>query len=385
MKILVLGAGAQGSAAAFDLLKRDDVDRVMLADASTESVQPFLEPFLGGKLSLHPVDARDPESVRSLMEQADACACALPYYFNAPMTGLAIECGTHFCDLGGNTEIVEEQLAMRGAAQGAGVSVVPDCGLAPGMVNILAQAGIDALDEVDSVRIWVGGLPQHPQPPLNYQIVYSMEGVLDYYTTPAIVLRDGEVAEVEPLDGLEIVSFGEGVGDLEAFYTAGGISTMPYRYRGSIGEMAYKTLRYPGHAHIMKAIRELGLIDQEPRVEVDGCEISPRAAFIEIVSPRLRNPEGDDLVALRVEVRGRKAGEETGVRYDLLDYYDTGNGITAMMRTTGYSLAITAYMQAVGWVPAGAHTPDFAMEGPNSDTYVKELANAGVRIERSAL
>jgi lysine 6-dehydrogenase len=294
------------------------------------------------------------------------------------MTRLTIDAGAHFCDLGGNTELVEEQLELDAEAKAAGVSVVPDCGLAPGMVNILAQGGIDALDEVESVRIFVGGLPQNPKPPLNYQIVYSMEGVLDYYTTPVLVLEGGEVVEKDALSGIESVDFPEPVGRLEAFLTAGGISSMPYRYRGEIPSMTYKTLRYPGHADLMKAIRSLGLLDTEP-VDVGGVEVSPRDAFISTVSPHLRG-DGKDLVAMRVIVAGARDGAARTITYELVDRYDATTGVTAMMRTTGYSLAATARLQATGAIAPGVRTPS---ECVPVDAYVAALADCGVVIARS--
>jgi len=380
MKFLVLGGGAQGSAAAFDLVRRDEVEKVVIADADPGRPRPFLKPFAGGKLEYLSLDATDHGAVREAMEGMDAVVCGLPYYFNYDMTELAVESGCHYCDLGGNTEIVEEQKTLHEQAAARGLSVIPDCGLAPGMVNILAQAGIDAMDEAASVKIRVGGLPQHPKPPLNYQIVYSMQGVLDYYTTLSIVLENGKLVRKQALSEIEPVDFPEPVGVLEAFHTAGGISTMPYRYQGVIPNMEYKTLRYPGHASIMKAIRELGLLSTEP-VKVGDCRVSPRDAFIEIVSPRLRNPEGDDLVALRVEVEGTKDGAPKRVVFDLLDYYDAENHITAMMRTTGYSLAVTALMQADGRVERkGVHTPDEAMP---AEAYIAELAKHGIDIRRS--
>lgn len=382
MKVLVLGGGAQGSAAAYDLLRDRDVTQVVIGDLDTENVAPFLKSHLGDRLRLQEVDAGDEDSVRRAMTGMDAVVCALPYYFNLPMTRLAIEAGAHFADLGGNTEIVEEQRTLDELARERGVSVIPDCGLAPGMVNILAQEGIDSLDAVESVHMWVGGLPQEPEPPLNYQIVYSMEGVLDYYTTPGLVLRDGEPGEVEPLTGLERLEFPEPLGELEAFHTAGGISTLPYRYRGRVRTMEYKTLRYPGHAHIMKAIRDLGLLDEDP-VEVDGASITPRQFFIDRVSPRLRRPDGQDLVVLRVEVRGTREDGPAGLRYDLVDYYDKETGITAMMRCTGYSLALTAVLQLRGRIRSrGVRTPD---ETIPPDEYRSGLASRGVQVQVSEL
>jgi lysine 6-dehydrogenase len=379
MKVLVLGGGAQGSAAAYDLLQDDGVTEVVIGDMQTE-VAPFLRPFVGGKLRVERVDARDEGSVRRAMEGMTSVVCALPYYFNLPMTRLAIEAGAHFADLGGNTEIVEAQRRLDAEARAAGVSVIPDCGLAPGMVNILAQAGIDELDSTESVRMWVGGLPQNPEPPLNYQIVYSMEGVLDYYTTPGLVLHEGEPAEVESLTGLEEVTFPEPLGTLEAFFTAGGISTLPFRYRGELRNMEYKTLRYPGHAQIMKAIRDLGLLSDEP-VKVGDAEITPRKFFIDRVTPKLHRPNGPDVVALRVEVRGTKDGGSRAIRFDLLDWYDESTGITAMMRTTGYSLALTGVMQGRGQIrELGVRTPD---ETVDPDAYLDGLARRGIQVQKS--
>ncbi|MGI9188784.1 MAG: saccharopine dehydrogenase family protein, partial [Longimicrobiaceae bacterium] len=230
MKMVVLGAGKQGSACAYDLLTHGE-HQVVLADRRVDDPPPFLRPFLRGRLELRPCDANDAASLSVLLEGASATMSALPYYLNAEVAALAVEAGSHFCDLGGNTEIVMQQKELHARAVERGVSVIPDCGLAPGMVNILAQDGIDRLDHARAVRIKVGGLPQHPEPPLNYQIVYSLEGVLDYYTTRSWVLRDGKPQQVEALSERERIDF-PGVGELEAFHTAGGLSTMAQRYAG---------------------------------------------------------------------------------------------------------------------------------------------------------
>jgi lysine 6-dehydrogenase len=377
MRMLVLGAGLQGSACAYDLLQNPDVKEVRLADLNISHIPDFLAPYSGKRLVPTHVDVRDKAAVLAVMRESDATMSAIPYYFNLDLARLAVEAGTHFCDLGGNTEIVFQQKDLDGAAKAKGITVIPDCGLAPGMVNILAQHGIEQMDKVRSVRIYVGGLPQHPEPPLNYQIVYSLEGVLDYYTTLSWVLRDGKRTRVKALSEIEDVSFAAPVGDLEAFHTAGGLSTMAFRYEGRIPTMEYKTLRYPGHAHIVEAIRELGLLDLTP-VEVKGLKVIPRDVFVSVVGPRLTKPKGRDLVALRVIVEGSKGGKAKKVGWELLDYYDESHHISAMMRTTGYSLSITGQMQARGEItPAGVHTPD---ECVNATKYVAELATRGVAI-----
>ena len=303
---------------------------------------------------------------------------AIPYYYNGPMAKAAVECGCHFSDLGGNTEIVLEQKKLHEEAKAKGISVIPDCGLAPGMVNILAAEGIRRLDQAEKVKIFVGGLPQAPEPPLNYQIVYSLEGALDYYTTPSWVLRGGRPVQVEALSEVEPVEFPAPVGTLEAFHTGGGISTLPFAYQGKIDVMEYKTLRYPGHAAVVRPIRDLGLLANDP-IDVKGKKVVPRDVFIAAVSPRLHKPEGRDLVALQVEVTGKKGGKPGRVTFRLIDYYDAKHGISAMMRTTGYSLSITGQMQVDGRVTAkGVHTPDEAV--PFRD-YVAELGKRGIKIE----
>ena len=162
MRMLVLGAGLQGSACAYDLLQNPDVTEVRLADLHIDHLPEFLAPYSGKRLIPTPLDVRDREATLALMRESDAVMSAIPYYFNYPMARCAVEAGTHLCDLGGNTAIVFEQKQLDDEARAKGISVVPDCGLAPGMVNILAEHGIEQLDAVDSVRIYVGGLPQYP-------------------------------------------------------------------------------------------------------------------------------------------------------------------------------------------------------------------------------
>jgi len=374
MRMLVLGAGLQGSACAYDLLQHPGVDRVTVADLKPDRIPALLRPLAGRRLALLKLDVQDGAALRAAMGGHDAVLNAAPYYFNLEVSKAAVDSGVHCADLGGNTEIVFQQRKLDAAARERGVSIIPDCGLAPGMVNILAAEGIRRVGEAESVKIYVGGLPQHPEPPLNYQIVYSLEGALDYYTTPSWVLRDGRPTRVDALSEVEQVTFPPPVGVLEAFHTGGGISILPWTYEGKVRTMEYKTLRYPGHVAVMRPIRELGLLDVTP-VKVKGKEVVPRDLFIAAVSPKLTKPEGRDLVALRVDVRGHNG---QGAAWQLLDYYDEARGISAMMRTTGYSLAVTGLMQVEGRIAVqGVRTPDEAV--PFAD-YVAELGKRGVEI-----
>lgn len=377
MRMLVLGAGLQGSACAYDLLQQPAVERVTIGDLAVDAVPTLLKPYLGARLALVRLDVQDGAALRAALGSHDAVLNAAPYYFNLDVTRAAVDVGVHCADLGGNTEIVFRQKELAAEARRRDISVIPDCGLAPGMVNILAAEGIRRVGGAEAVKIYVGGLPQHPEPPLNYQIVYSLAGALDYYTTSSWVLRDGKPTRVDALSELERVTFPPPVGDLEAFHTGGGISTLPWAYEGAVRTMEYKTLRYPGHQTIMRAIRDLGLLDLTP-ITVKGQPVVPRDAFIAAVSPRLTKPGARDLVALRVDVQGR-GGARAG--WQLLDYYDQAHGVSAMMRTTGYSLAITGLMQVDGRIATrGVLTPDEAVP---FGAYISELAKRGIDVREN--
>ena len=312
------------------------------------------------------------------MAQVDAVLSAIPYYFNGTLAALAVEAGVHFADLGGNTEIVFQQKALDAAAKAKGITIVPDTGLAPGMINVLAEHGIRSLDTVDSVKLFVGGLPQHPEPPLNYQIVYSIEGVLDYYSTLSWVVRDGERVQVPALSELEPVEFVRPIGTLEAFHTAGAFR----RWRGATRARSrpWSTRRCAIRA---RAIDGRDARSGPVRLNADrreGVQVVPRDVFIAQVGPKLRKPGGADLVALRVLVAGTKNGQPATRQYDLLDYYDAEHQITAMMRVTGYTLSITGQLMASRALEPGVHTPDECFPG---DRYIAELAARGINVRIS--
>ena len=376
MRFVVLGAGLQGSACAFDLLRQPDVGEVILADLRVDELSPALEAHRGRRLVPRVVDFRDVNAVADALHGGDVALCAAPYYFNYDLAKAAVSAGLHFADLGGNTEIVFRQLGLDSEARERGVTVVPDVGLAPGVVNVLAAEGIRRLDATDDVRIFVGGLPQDPEPPLNYQVVYSLEGVLDYYTTRSWVLREGRRVQVDALSEVEELEF-PGLGTLEAFHTGGGISTLPWTYEGKVRRMEYKTLRYPGHATIVKAVRDLGLLDTAP-VQVEGVEVRPRDLFLAVVGPRLTKPEVRDFVALRVAVSGRVGDRVACHVWECLDRYDEESDLSAMERTTGFTLSIIGLLLGRGQMgAAGVRTPDQAVP---ADRFIAELARCGIRI-----
>ena len=374
MRFLVLGGGLQGSACAFDLLRQPDVESVVIADAHPE--RPRMIAAAEKRLQLLELDFTQEEQVRLAMEGKDVVLSAAPHLFNTDLTRLAIRSGCHYSDLGGNTEIVFQQLAMGERAIDAGCTVIPDMGLAPGLTNVLAAEGIRRLDRADDVRMYVGGLPVSPEPPLYYQIVFSLEGAIDYLTSPSWIVSNGELAQQEPLTGVERLDF-EGLGTLEAFHSAGGASTLPWRFQNRLDYLAYKTLRYPGHAEIMRAIRDLGLLSDEP-LSVDDHEIVPRDVFIAAATPQLTRLGEPDLVVLRVLAKGERDGQSRTLRWSLIEREDPDLGLSAMMRCTGFTLSTVGLLLGRDVITAtGVLAPD---EGVPYEPLVKGLAERGVHV-----
>lgn len=359
----ILGAGRQGVAAAYDLLRFGDAREVVLADADEARARDAVATLerLGavGRASARAVDAASEASVRGALAGADAAMSAVPYFLNVGVTRAAIAAGASLCDLGGNTDVVRSQHALDADARAAGVRVVPDCGLAPGLNQTLAAYAIGLLPETREVRMFCGGLPQEPRGPLGYSLLFSIHGLVNEYLGRATVLRGGEIAEVEAFTEPEAVD--TPIGPLEAFVTSGGTSTAPWTWRGRLDRYDYKTLRYPGHFERVRAMIDLGLLDAAP-ARVGAAEVSPRALFCAVAGPRLDCGRVRDVVVLKVVARGRKAGRDAEVAIDLVDRFDESTGFSAMERTTGFSAAIVCAMLARGEAPVGVNPIETAID-----------------------
>jgi lysine 6-dehydrogenase len=376
MKLLVLGAGLQGGAAAFDLLRNPNVERLGLADQSAERLEQARLRLGDRRLTAHELDVSDVERVTELMGEYDACLSAVNYWFNLDLTRAAIEAGTHFCDLGGNNDVVNEQLALDEQAFAAGVTVVPDCGLAPGMATILAAHAMRRLDEVAAVRIRVGGLPQHPKPPLDYQLYFAVEGLINEYVERCVAVRDGVKLSIEPLTEPEEIEFPEPFGTLEAFNASGGLSTLARTFAGKVRDMDYKTIRYPGHCAKMRALYELGFFTTDP-VPVGENEVSPRQVTGRVLE-RLLSGDDWDCVLVRVTASGTKHGGRRRFEYEIIDYADEVNGITAMMRCTAYPASIVLQMLASKQIEArGVVVQERCVP---AEPFIAALGNRGIKV-----
>ncbi len=380
MKVLVLGSGLMGKGAAYDLVKQDSVEQVIVADIDQKCAESLAKE-VGPKAVAETVDATKKNQLVKIFSKVDSVVSAVSYKVNLLHTQAAIETGTHMCDLGGNGIIVDQQIEMNDQARDAGVTVVPDCGLAPGMVSVLAREGIEYLDRVESVKIRVGGLQQDPRPPLNYALIFAVEGLINEYVEPCVAIRNGEIVIEDPLVGFEELTFPEPFGKLEAFNTSGGTSTLPHTYLGRVNNLDYKTIRYPGHGHKMWCLMKLGLMDSN-EIDVVGKKIAPRDV-LEVLLEKNLPPSGKDVTLVRTMIEGWKGTESRTVEYEIIDYHDDATGLTSMMRMTSFPAAVTAMMMADGRITKrGVLTPERCIP---PDLFIDELRTRGIDIKHRVL
>lgn len=377
MNILVLGTGRMGFGAAFDLVYNSPgVESVTIADNDREAVVQAAEKLNSDKVSGQHLDVADGNRTAEVMKGHDAAISCVNYWFNESLSGIAVETSTHFCDLGGNNYVVDRQLGLDSDAKAAGVSIIPDCGLAPGMVSVLAMHGAGRFEKIEEVHIRVGGLPQSPEPPLNYQLVFSVEGLINEYVEKARVIRDGRIVEVESMTELESLSF-DGFPALEAFQTSGGTSTLPDSFQVRIRELDYKTIRYAGHCEKFRTMIDIGLCSSDP-IDVDGGRVIPRKVLGRLLEENLP-ADGPDYVLVRLVFSGRSGGQESRLVYDIVDRYDVETGLSAMMRTTSFPASIIAQMMVRGEVTERGATPQEKVIDPQS--FVEELARRNIVIK----
>jgi lysine 6-dehydrogenase len=376
----VVGAGRQGTAAAYDMARHGDAARVKIADAdhaAAERAARRVNDLLGRSVATaHAVDATDAATLRSFLEDVDSFLSAVPYWLNPGIARVAIEARASMTDLGGNTDLVRRQLLLSPQAEAAGIAMIPDCGQVPGMGTSLSVYAMSLLDETDDVTFWDGGNPLHPEPPFNYILTFNIAGLTNEYFGVAHFLRDGRRVEVPTFrdEDYEMVDFPEPIGRMEAFVAGGGTSTMPWTFEGRLRTLWNKTLRWPGHFAAWKAYMDAGLLETEP-VEVNGVPVVPRDVLHALLDPKLRAKPGEpDLVIVRVRARGRKGGRAATVVVELIDRFDEATGFTAMERTTGWDGSLKAILNAHGITPRGAHPAELAVPGP---LYADELRRRG--------
>lgn len=342
MNVLIIGAGRMAHGLVHDFLQQPDLKSLQVVDNSPDALKTLNAKFKSAKLSTGLCNAGDMEKLKSFFLKTDGAISAVPYDFNLDLTKLAIQTKTHFVDLGGNNTVVDKQFALDEQAKAKGIGIVPDCGLAPGMVSVIAAHAVNELARTDSLKIRVGGLPVNPRPPLNYMLVFSPHGLINEYIEPAVILEDGKITTRPSMTECEELEFAAPFGLLEAFYTSGGTSTLPQTYKNKISHLDYKTIRYPGHCHIFKAMLDLGFAD-ETEFKYKNSACSNREIFEKMIIQPL-SYKSDDVVLIRVTATGHKEGSHKIIQYQCIDYQDHKTGLTAMMRTTAFPAAIILQM-----------------------------------------
>ncbi len=377
VKIGVLGAGLMGKEAARDLVASDGVTAVGLADIDLSRASNICAQLQSVKLTPYQVNAADVVELANYMRKFDVIINALFYSFNEVVAKTAIEVGVHAVDLGGHIgHMTDKVLALHKKAQGAGVTLIPDLGVAPGMINILSGYGASKLDKPKEIKLYVGGIPVKPEPPLEYNHVFSMEGVFDHYTDPSLIIRNGAKQEIPSLSEVEAIHF-DRFGPLEAFHTSGGTSTLSISYP-ELKTLEYKTIRYPGHAEKFKLLVDLNLTKANYHVDVNGRTICPRDVLLKVLDPIVDLGDKEDAVLLRVLIAGKKADMKTSYTYEMTTYKDPQTNVTAMARATANTISIVAQMIASKKIDRkGVYPPEQIVPG---DSYIKEMAKRGVYI-----
>jgi len=381
---IILGAGRQGIAAAYDLVLFGQASRVILADsdgdlarAAADRVNELVRARVADGLAL---DVRNQASVRDALKGHHVALSAVPYFYNLPLTRLAIEAGVSFCDLGGNTDIVRQQHALDREASRANVCIVPDCGMGPGMGNTLAVYAMSLVGEPKHIFMYDGGLPRKPKAPWNYALTFNIEGLTNEYYGGMTILRDGELFHAPCFTEFEMIDVPP-VGKLEAFLIAGGVSTAPWTFRGKLQTYQLKVLRYPGTFAQLKAFSDLGLFDLKP-VRVNGNEVIPRKVFHALFEPQVRVDDVEDVCIVRVNAVGRMHGRRTEAVVEVIDYHDAATGFTAMQRLTGWHMSIVASMIAKGEIAAGSIPLELAVPG---EAFVREARARGLKVREEII
>lgn len=379
MKLLVIGAGMMGSAAAYDMARSPAVESVTLADLDRSRVRTavhHINKLLGTtKVVVAKLDASRPTDAAKLMSGHTGVLSAVPYFFNLGLCRAAIDSGCHFADLGGNNTVVRQEYELSRAAFRKNLAIAPDCGLSPGMASILAgELMREVGGKADALKLYVGGLPEKPKPPFLYQLVFSVEGLINEYVEPAKILRKGKIQEIEPLTEPEPF-FLSGFESMVAFHTSGGTSTMPENFKGKVGECFEKTLRYPSHYELIRGLRDLGFFSSD-KIKIGKAEVTPRALTSHLFLKKLSGSE-PDVTIMRIEAHN--SGCITS--FTLIDHYDPATKMTSMMRTTAWPASIVLQMICSGGISkrGGIYQE---LDVP-ARRFIEEMEARGVKIESS--
>jgi len=365
-KYCIIGTGKQGTAAAYDLLKFANIDSLLLIDTNQDSIDRCLLKIKfvisNCKIDTSIIDINDRIELCSLLQNQDVFLSSVPYSFNLMLTEVAIESKTSMVDLGGHTGNVIKQLKFHKDAENSKITIVPDCGMGPGMNISMALYAMEHLDKPEEVYIWDGGLPKNPREPWNYSLFFNIQGLTNEYDEHAFFLKNKKIIKVPCFEDIEILDFGNEIGQLEAAVTSGGLSTMPWTFENKLKKLENKTLRYKGHWEWMKAYRELGLFSED-KIQFQNKEIIPREFYHHLLEPQLDTKDLNDRCIMRVKSIGYINNEKYSIQVDCIEEYDENSGFMAMEKWTGWHASIVMQHIGNGHLSYGAYPIEKALSG----------------------
>ena len=359
-----------GGVVAWDLARSPDVDTVVVSDVDKGRLAAVKKQSGNRKLTTEILDIKDQERTKKFLKQFDVAVSALPHGVVHSSDLAAVASGTKMV----NIAFEDEQMELNHEARRTGALLIPGCGLAPGLGGILLAHALAEIGGGDEGHILVGGLPQIPQPPFGYKLVFSVVGLLREYIEDARVFKDGKLVKVRPFATVEKVEFPDPIGTLEAFCTDG-LASLVYTMKG-MRVLDEKTLRWPGHADRMSLLEEAGFFSRDT-MKVGQAELSPLEMSWAVLGKKLSEGDPHDVTLMRVIAKS-KSDEFV---YDMVDRYDEIEGVTSMGKTTGYTASIVAQMVGSGRIKGkGTIAPERAVDGLLVDTLLSELRRRGVII-----
>jgi lysine 6-dehydrogenase len=385
MKTLLLGVGLQGKAALHDLANSPTITQVIAADSNYEDLVSYAKSLKNEKVTPVKIDVRDKAQVIEQMKRVQAVIVLLPQQFRLDIARLAIENGIHFIE---TSYALPEYVQLGAQAEARNLTLLPECGLDPGIDLVLAGRAIREFDEVHELHAYGTGVPEPEaaNTPIKYKISWTFAGVLSAYQRPARMLKNGQVIDLTPSEMFDAANIHsvemEGLGAMEAYYNGDAVKYIDIL---NIGETVKSTgrysLRWPGHSAFWKKMVDLGFLKEEP-IKVGQSKVSPRQFVHDLLTPQLQyQPNERDVAAIRIEVIGLKEGQRKRVIYQMTDRRDLETGLLAMQRTVGYSASIGAQMILNGQITKrGLLTP--TRDVP-SDIFISELEKRGIQIQRT--
>ncbi len=350
----------QAYGAALDLLTFGKPEELVLADAFPEMITKltaFLQKHASPKkLSALQLDAGDIEATARAAQGCDLILNTAPYKYAVDITHAAIRAKVPMVDLGGDTDMVLKQLALSDQAKAAGITIIPDCGMGPGMTNITVGHAMEILDTAETIITRDGGIPMNPKPPLFYHLVFAIETLTNEYTGMTTQMRNGKMIEIAPMTEIEYCDLPV-VGKVEATHGMGMLSTLPWTYEGRVKNLENKFVRYPGHLTFLKTLRDVGFFSRET-LQTENGPFQPRAMTKAVMEKFLMPKGGEkDVSFIQTISEGTKSGKKVTIEHWICDYSDEKTGLTSMQRTTGFTASIVGQMIVNGQLTAKGVLP----------------------------